>query len=96
MKRVFSSTILVLAISTWTAFAVDFPLPMGKGTHLEETKVLCTENISKCWIFSYIKPSEPICGSDQITYSGECHLCYKILYEGLNITKLHDGPCKNS
>uniref|UniRef100_A0A8D1L3I0 Serine peptidase inhibitor Kazal type 8 (putative) n=2 Tax=Sus scrofa TaxID=9823 RepID=A0A8D1L3I0_PIG len=88
------SVILVLAISTGDAFAVDLPLPMGRGTCLEETKAKCTQNINNCWIFSYIKPSELICGSDQTTYNGECHLCYKILYEGLNITKLHDGPCK--
>ncbi|XP_019662310.2 serine protease inhibitor Kazal-type 8 isoform X1 [Ailuropoda melanoleuca] len=94
MKEVFSNAVLVLAISVWAAFAVDFPLPTGTGAHLQETKVECTENINKCWIFSYIKPSEPICGSDQVTYSGECHLCSMILYKGLDITKLYDGPCQ--
>ncbi|XP_058144440.1 serine protease inhibitor Kazal-type 8 isoform X2 [Dasypus novemcinctus] len=75
----------------------DFPLPVtSEGAHLEETKVECIKNIHKCWFLSYIKPSEPICGNDQVTYSGECHLCSKIIYQGLNITKLHDGPCKNS
>ncbi|XP_046951140.1 serine protease inhibitor Kazal-type 8 [Lynx rufus] len=66
---------------------------IGAGARLQEMKVECIENINKCWFISYIKPSEPICGSDQVTYSGECHLCSKILYEGLNITKLYDGPC---
>ncbi|KAL2803910.1 serine protease inhibitor Kazal-type 8 precursor, partial [Daubentonia madagascariensis] len=94
MKGTFSNAILVLAISVWTAFAIDIFLPMAsKGGHLEETTAECIKNIHKCWVFSYIKPSEPICGSDQVTYSGECHLCSKILYEGLNITKLYDGPC---
>ncbi|XP_035924650.1 serine protease inhibitor Kazal-type 8 isoform X2 [Halichoerus grypus] len=96
MKEVFSNAILVLAISVWAALAVDFPLPTGTGARLRETKAHCTGNINKCWIFSYIKPSEPICGSDQVTYSGECHLCSQILYKGLNITKLYDGPCENS
>ncbi|XP_006733067.2 serine protease inhibitor Kazal-type 8 [Leptonychotes weddellii] len=96
MKEVFSNAVLVLAISVWAALAVDFPLPTGTGARLQETRAQCTGNINKCWIFSYIKPSEPICGSDQVTYSGECHLCSQILYKGLNITKLYDGPCENS
>ncbi|VFV17279.1 serine protease inhibitor [Lynx pardinus] len=74
-------------------YSEDFPLPAGAGARVQEMKVECIENINKCWFISYIKPSEPICGSDQVTYSGECHLCSKILYEGLNITKLYDGPC---
>ncbi|XP_058423609.1 serine protease inhibitor Kazal-type 8 [Diceros bicornis minor] len=79
MKGAFSNAVLVLAISAWAAFAVDFPLPVGKEAGLEETKVECIKNINQCWFISYIKPSERICGSDQVTYSGECHLCFKIL-----------------
>ncbi|XP_060058455.1 serine protease inhibitor Kazal-type 8, partial [Erinaceus europaeus] len=94
MKAAFLDILSVVVVSVWAAFAVDFPLPAASsGDLLEETKVKCIENINKCWFFSYIKPSEPICGSDQLTYSGECHLCFKILYEGLNTTKLYDGPC---
>ncbi|KAM4821149.1 serine protease inhibitor Kazal-type 8 isoform 2-T2 [Thomomys bottae] len=89
--------VVVLVLSVWTAFAVDFPLPLGsKEESFQETKAQCSNNIHKCWILPYFKPSEPICGSDQVTYSGECHLCSKILYEGFNITKQHDGSCKNS
>ncbi|NXN11231.1 IOVO protein, partial [Indicator maculatus] len=36
----------------------------------------------------------PICGSDEITYSNECLLCaYNIEY-GTNVSKDHDGECK--
>ncbi|XP_070632859.1 serine protease inhibitor Kazal-type 8 isoform X2 [Bos indicus] len=95
MKGVFPSAIL-LVLSMWAAFAVDFPLPMDRGTDLEKTKAECTKNMNKCWILAYLRPTDSICGSDHITYSGECHLCYRILYEKLNIIKLHDGPCENS
>ncbi|XP_048190507.1 serine protease inhibitor Kazal-type 8 [Perognathus longimembris pacificus] len=89
--------IMVLTFSVWTAFAIDFPLPLAhKGEDFEETKAQCSKNIYKCWILPYFKPSEPICGSDHVTYSGECHICSKILYEGFNITKIHDGSCRNS
>ncbi|XP_074059606.1 double-headed protease inhibitor, submandibular gland-like [Macrotis lagotis] len=36
---------------------------------------------------------QPICGTDQKTYSNECLLCTVNLEQGLNIRKLHDGPC---
>ncbi|XP_077633170.1 serine protease inhibitor Kazal-type 8 [Crocuta crocuta] len=77
--KVFSNAVLILAVSVWAIFAVDFRLPTGPGAHLQETKVKCMENINECWFISYLKPSEPICGSDQVTYNGECHLCSEIL-----------------
>ncbi|XP_008258807.1 serine protease inhibitor Kazal-type 8 isoform X1 [Oryctolagus cuniculus] len=80
MKGIFSKPTLVLAISVWAAFASDFPLPLdSKEAHLEETKAECMKNINRCWLLSYFQPSELICGSDRVTYSGECHLCFKIL-----------------
>nr|XP_005909440.1 PREDICTED: serine protease inhibitor Kazal-type 8 [Bos mutus] len=79
MTGVFPSAILLLVLSMWAAFAVDFPLPMDRGTDLEKTKAECTKNMNKCWILAYLRPTDSICGSDHITYSGECHLCYRIL-----------------
>ncbi|XP_036905723.1 serine protease inhibitor Kazal-type 8 isoform X2 [Sturnira hondurensis] len=96
MKGTFLNTVLVLAISARAACAVDFPLPTGEGVSVRETKVKCTNNINRCRLVSYIKPSELICGSDWVTYNGECDLCSRILYESRDITKLHDGPCGNS
>ncbi|XP_041533462.1 serine protease inhibitor Kazal-type 8 isoform X1 [Microtus oregoni] len=96
MKATFSAALLVLAISAWTSFAVDFSLPMSPRVTdevFQETKDLCNKNVRKCWMLSYFKPSEPICASDQITYSGECHLCSRILYESRTIVKMHDGEC---
>ncbi|XP_023556507.1 serine protease inhibitor Kazal-type 8 [Octodon degus] len=102
--RATSSAALILAVATWAAAATDFPLPVAStGSLLEDTKAQCAQNIKRCWFLSFLKPSEPICASDQGTYSGECHLCSRVLdqtqdlvfarYEGLNITKLYDGPC---
>ncbi|XP_050996348.1 serine protease inhibitor Kazal-type 8 [Acomys russatus] len=82
MKATFSVAVLALAISAWTSFAVDFPLPVSFSMTmdvLQETKALCRKNVRNCWILSYFSPSEPICGTDQVTYGGECHLCYLIL-----------------
>ncbi|EDL77106.1 similar to Esophagus cancer-related gene-2 protein precursor (ECRG-2) (predicted), isoform CRA_a [Rattus norvegicus] len=99
MKVTFSVAVLVLAISVWTSFAVDFFLPMGFHTTeelLKETKALCVKNVQMCWILTYFKLSEPICGSNQVTYNGECHLCSEILFEDRTIIKVHDGPCETS
>ncbi|KFO33221.1 Serine protease inhibitor Kazal-type 8 [Fukomys damarensis] len=94
MRAALSGTILVVVVCAWTAAAVDFPLPVAStGSPQEDTKAECTRNIKRCWFLSFLKPSEPICASDQRTYSGECHLCSRVLYEGFNVTKLYDGPC---
>ncbi|XP_005075135.3 serine protease inhibitor Kazal-type 8 isoform X2 [Mesocricetus auratus] len=96
MKAAFSTALLVLAISVGTSFAVDFYLPMSARLTEElfqETKVLCNKNVRKCWMLSYYKPDEPICGTDQVTYGGECHLCSRVLYDDRTIIKMHDGEC---
>ncbi|NWZ20742.1 IOVO protein, partial [Asarcornis scutulata] len=56
------------------------------NTTNEEGKevLLCTKELS------------PICGTDGVTYSNECLLCaYNIEY-GTNISKDHDGECKEA
>ncbi|XP_028641242.1 serine protease inhibitor Kazal-type 8 isoform X2 [Grammomys surdaster] len=96
MKVTFSAAILVLASSVCTSFAVDFFLPLGfhmTEELLQNTKALCMKNIQMCWILPYFKVSEPICGSNQETYEGECHLCSRILYKDRTVIKVHDGPC---
>ncbi|XP_021112206.1 serine protease inhibitor Kazal-type 8 isoform X2 [Heterocephalus glaber] len=80
MRATFSCAVLVLGVGTWTAAARDFPLPVAStGSLLEDTKAECARNIKRCWFLSFLKPSEPICASDQGTYSGECHLCSRVL-----------------
>ncbi|XP_031200041.1 serine protease inhibitor Kazal-type 8 isoform X2 [Mastomys coucha] len=99
MKVISSVALLVLASSMWTSFAVDFFLPMSfhmTEELLQKTKALCIKNIQMCWILTYFKVSEPICGSNQVTYGGECHLCSGILYEDRTVIKVHDGPCEHS
>ncbi|NXK52591.1 IOVO protein, partial [Chauna torquata] len=56
------------------------------NTTNEEGKevLLCTKTLS------------PICGTDGVTYSNECLLCaYNIEY-GTNVSKDHDGECKEA
>ncbi|XP_039084001.1 serine protease inhibitor Kazal-type 8 [Hyaena hyaena] len=78
--KVFSNAVLILAVSVWAIFAVDTPLPISQEIkRCDKSVVKCMENINECWFISYLKPSEPICGSDQVTYNGECHLCSEIL-----------------
>ncbi|XP_038596533.1 ovomucoid-like [Tachyglossus aculeatus] len=36
----------------------------------------------------------PVCGSNNKTYDSECMLCSYNSEFGLNVTKLHDGPCE--
>ncbi|NWV27779.1 IOV7 protein, partial [Origma solitaria] len=39
---------------------------------------------------------EPVCGSDSFTYDNECGICTYNEEHHTNITKIHDGPCKES
>ncbi|KAL1782463.1 serine protease inhibitor Kazal-type 8 [Sigmodon hispidus] len=96
MKVTICAALLVLAVSVWTSFATDFPLPVSNHMTkelFEETKALCNKNVRNCWMLSYFNPSKPICASDHVTYGGECHLCSRILYEDRAIIKMHDGEC---
>ncbi|NWI41609.1 IOVO protein, partial [Picathartes gymnocephalus] len=54
------------------------------NTTNEEGKevLVCSDNIS------------PICGSDGVPYDNECRLCAYNLEYGTNVSKDHDGECK--
>ncbi|XP_075019991.1 ovomucoid-like [Calonectris borealis] len=66
------------------AFGVEVDCSTYPNTTNEEGKevLVCTKILS------------PICGTDGVTYSNECLLCaYNIEY-GTNVSKDHDGECK--
>ncbi|XP_019329381.1 PREDICTED: ovomucoid isoform X2 [Aptenodytes forsteri] len=65
-------------------FGVEVDCSTYPNTTNEEGKevLVCTKILS------------PICGTDGVTYSNECLLCaYNIEY-GTNVSKDHDGECK--
>ncbi|XP_063025020.1 ovoinhibitor-like [Melospiza melodia melodia] len=39
---------------------------------------------------------KPVCGSDSFTYDNECGICAYNAEHNTNITKIHEGPCKES
>ncbi|XP_021386392.1 ovoinhibitor [Lonchura striata] len=39
---------------------------------------------------------KPVCGSDSFTYDNDCGICAYNAEHDSNITKMHDGPCKES
>ncbi|KAK4814052.1 hypothetical protein QYF61_006559, partial [Mycteria americana] len=66
------------------AFGIEVDCSTYPNTTNEEGKevLVCTKVLS------------PICGTDGVTYSNECLLCaYNIEY-GTNVSKDHDGECK--
>ncbi|XP_023791501.1 ovomucoid-like [Cyanistes caeruleus] len=67
-----------------TAFGIEVDCSTYPNTTNEEGKEVpvCSDAVS------------PICGSDSVTYSHECLLCaYNVEY-GTNVSKDHDGECK--
>ncbi|KAI5280652.1 Serine Protease Inhibitor Kazal-Type 14 [Manis pentadactyla] len=50
----------------------------------EGSKIICTKEL------------QPICGTDQRTYSNECVFCMLNQGKGLQARKLHDGKCEES
>ncbi|NXS25394.1 IOV7 protein, partial [Mystacornis crossleyi] len=39
---------------------------------------------------------KPVCGSDSFTYDNDCGICAYNAEHDTNVTKIHDGPCKES
>ncbi|NWZ35120.1 IOV7 protein, partial [Brachypodius atriceps] len=39
---------------------------------------------------------KPVCGSDGLTYDNDCGICSYNAEHDANITKIHEGPCKDS
>ncbi|NXS86463.1 IOV7 protein, partial [Erpornis zantholeuca] len=39
---------------------------------------------------------EPVCGSDSFTYDNDCGICSYNAEHHTNVTKIHNGPCKES
>ncbi|XP_056358543.1 ovoinhibitor-like [Oenanthe melanoleuca] len=39
---------------------------------------------------------KPVCGSDSFTYDNDCGICAYNAEHDTNVTKLHEGPCKES
>ncbi|XP_068884782.1 ovoinhibitor-like [Aphelocoma coerulescens] len=39
---------------------------------------------------------KPVCGSDSFTYNNDCGICAYNAEHDTNVTKIHEGPCKES
>ncbi|XP_062443071.1 ovomucoid [Rhea pennata] len=84
MASVFVLLSLALCCFPETALGVEVDCSKYPNTTNEEGKevLLCPEILN------------PVCGADGVTYSNECLLCaYNIEY-GTNVSKDHDGECK--
>ncbi|XP_009979919.1 PREDICTED: ovomucoid-like [Tauraco erythrolophus] len=66
------------------AFGVEVDCSQYSNTTNEEGKevFVCDNTLS------------PVCGTDGVTYSNECLLCAYSLEYGTNVSKDHDGKCK--
>ncbi|NXX37210.1 IOV7 protein, partial [Nicator chloris] len=40
--------------------------------------------------------TKPVCGSDSFTYENDCGICAYNAEHDTNVTKIHEGPCKES
>ncbi|XP_063025026.1 ovomucoid-like [Melospiza melodia melodia] len=67
-----------------TVFGIEVDCSTYPNTTNEEGKevLVCSEAVS------------PICGSDGVTYGNECLLCAYNAEYGTNVSKDHDGECK--